>query len=169
MSYRFLNFITLFFSIISFISCNHFSTKDAVHVNDEVVHHQKKLKDALSEFVASLESKNETTISNALLALKAVSDTGLSAVSEMISPECNESFLEAAKSLFDYYATACATDYERIATYYGADSITYEAYDSLETLVEKFKQDQDIVNQAFLSAQQSFSKDCGFKLIENED
>ncbi len=169
MSNKHLNCIIVFVFFLSLASCNHFNTKEAVKVNDEVVHYQKKLSYTLAEFVASLEGRDEVMITEALSRLKVASDSGLTVVSEMVSPDCNESFLAAAKALFNYYSTASETDYAHIANYYSADSISYEAYDSLEILVKNFKQEQDNVNQAFLSAQQNFAKDCGFKLIENED
>jgi DNA replication protein DnaD len=161
-------FFPVLILILFFHSCNHFSTADAVKVNDEVVMHQKKLAAALAAFISTLESKEEITIQKALEELKITTDSGLVAISKIVSPECNEIYLAEAKALFDYHSTACESNYQQIANYYSADSISYAAYDSLEVLVQEFKQEQDKVNQAFLNAQQNFGKDCGFKLIQNE-
>lgn len=169
MNYR-LNFVILFLiAVFAFSSCQHFSTKEAVKVNDEVVQSQKQLMSALESFVATLEGKDEAVIETALDELKNAAKKGVDNIDNMTPPECSSQFLPAAKNMFSYYLNASDEDYKQLASLYSADSISYEAYDSLEVLVNNFRAEQEKVNNDFLAAQRDFAKHCGFKLVRNAE
>ena len=86
-------YIATFLLIVVFASCQHFGTKEAVRINDEVVQHQKQLTAALESFVTTLETKNEATITTALDNLKTAAKTGADFIGELSSPDCNLSLI----------------------------------------------------------------------------
>ncbi len=159
-------FISTFILLILLSGCQQFNARKSVNINDEVIHHQKKLMLSLDNFVKALEEKDNAAINDGIAALQNISSEGIAAVEMMTSPVCDQQFIPAARIMFEHYNHSAKNNYKAISNLYILDSISYEEYDSLQVLVDKFKAEQQSVNNAFTSAQKIFAKNCSFKLVK---
>lgn len=150
-------------------SCRQLNARQSAKINDAVIHHQKLVLKSLETFVANLEGNKKTAIAPSLSEINKQANAGINTLSNLAQPDCDEDFIPAAKSMFEYYQSASTSEYEAIASLYLKDSITYGAFDTLQTMLDDFMAKQREVNDAFLSAQKDFAKKCGFKLVQDEE
>ena len=123
----------------------------------------------LGDFITTLDERDATAIDAALGELKSAADNGIEVTGQQVSPACNSSFVPAAEKMFSFYASAAVGEYASIAGYYGIDSISYGAFDTLQAIIEEVQDAQQSADAEFLKAQQDFAGDCGFKLVRNVD
>ncbi|MCP4124453.1 MAG: hypothetical protein GY751_22140 [Bacteroidetes bacterium] len=147
--------------------CKQINAKKSAEVNDAVIFQHKHLMTSLEEFIGALDSKDATLITTARERLLKSSTSGLIAIGDIASPDCNTDFIPAAKNIFTFYGASATGRYARIADYYSMDSISYAQFDSLQVLVKEMETAQQSADQEFLDAQQAFARECGFKLVRH--
>jgi len=147
--------------------CKQMNARKSAEVNDAVIFQHKQLMTSLEKFIDDLDSRDAAQIEVSRENLLKASTSGQIAIENLIAPDCNSGFLPAAKKVFAFYGEVANGDYARIARYYSMDSISYSQYDSLQVLVKEVETTQRTADQDFLDAQQTFARDCGFKLVRN--
>lgn len=155
--------LSLVLTLILFSFTSYSANDEAIQYNDKIVEEQSKVAEKILDFSAN---PNESTLSE----IKQQAASGLDVLKKMKAFDKNKSFLEAAKSLFEFYYSITENEYKqsldllsKLTPENQAETVT-----KLNKLLAVITDKEKILDEKFKEEQQKFADKYGFNLVENK-